>query len=1361
MANKPQYESFIQGWNKTVSWAKQNGIPYSAYYPVYQADSQKMITSSSGMGEAERIHAIEAAAGLNYSNALPTDVHSPTAVLPNIKQNASSIFTGLNPFGIIGNVWDTVKNTVEHPSTITAPLFSVAAEQQIPYTQHDIWNLVPGVTDIALLAGGKKGAAQLAENPISSLIDVVPLGRVFNSILAKTARGEAYAAQIGMTTDELSKLGPARTAWRVLKSQPMPKTAQVAFIHDAKGNIVDVRPMSIGNRINAFRNHLNVGKEQGDLMMGAVMVGEEGTKEVYRIAGPAVEALGKLKKEDYIEAMRVAQNDHRPFTEIVHDEAIPQQVRGALELVQNWAKSREQVKLQAGEMVTIKTQFGDENYTVAPGSSGAKVLKAKDDAETAQVELDKYAKPFDALIYKTQLMDNGVAISFTSLATQTAAVFDSIKRSIPELDDPAQLERLRSTLPSGQTWDRAVAQQTPLLKNLLGLGPDERLTLHHVNALKDLFSPGGLLDKIKESYDNADWVGLAKYSKTAMRKFDNKVFEKLPIHGRAVLSSVKELTKDIHSYAVQREKDTNHLWKLYNGTKDGKQKVGKKAVEQSIVGLSQRASKAHQKFLSTALHNPPDVWRNVALDLRVEATMNSEHAVSQVENTLKVLSEQGWEDSQLTKLRQDPRTVLEIMYRSAQNSTENNMLPDIEIGLAKQFTEDAYKELGSLRARGHAPMYVPTLSPHDIREGIQPTYNVFVGDLRPRKVQSTFGRLFEYTPSIYDLQLAVLKDTKQEVERDILHTFQDEYVNKHLDNAADAQALARNYVRAEIAENARLALETGVRHKTEDAIIQEQLARMGKVKYDPQSIFGAIGSTPSVNAEFYIDKGLESALQKTVNSFQLPAQGFWDRGTKIFRYSILGLSPRYTAHILFGGTYLLALRGHVSMVRQLRAGWHLAMKGELPNDVIARYPHADSILGTSATQEGLEDISFHYAGGFQAGNWISQEWLDNHRLAATALNKGKALADINYRFTRAIVRMQRAVTYLDGAARAEKEGYFYENELVPRVDARGNPVLNNVTGKQIHDEQRVRREMTGAEAHKRGMDAVSEVMGELRHMTPLERQWLTKMFPFYGWTKHILTYVLTYPLDHPYRAMFLSQLAEQNSNDVATGLPQRIQLLLFLGQPDEFGNVSTVDVRALDPLRDTANYASAQGFWQSLNPILSAPAAYVDPQIVYGSNSLYPTTSYNALYGIKESGPQGNALTVAEQFVPQLSAADAAFGLSGQYSYLKQTNSAAFSKKIFESLNLPFFPQSINVKQIAAKDEMDRFQQAAADARTAMTTGDFSTISQYPEGATLPDPMNTLYNITPAQLEALYNETMARYGLNPLEALPRPPNPPL
>ena len=41
---------------------------------------------------------------------------------------------------------------------------------------------------------------------------------------------------------------------------------------------------------------------------------------------------------------------------------------------------------------------------------------------------------------------------------------------------------------------------------------------------------------------------------------------------------------------------------------------------------------------------------------------------------------------------------------------------------------------------------------------------------------------------------------------------------------------------------------------------------------------------------------------------QFPLDGFYNTATNAFRFSILALSPRYTAHIVFGGAFLLALR---------------------------------------------------------------------------------------------------------------------------------------------------------------------------------------------------------------------------------------------------------------------------------------------------------------------------------------------------------------------------------------------------------------------------------------------------------------------
>jgi hypothetical protein len=343
------------------------------------------------------------------------------------------------------------------------------------------------------------------------------------------------------------------------------------------------------------------------------------------------------------------------------------------------------------------------------------------------------------------------------------------------------------------------------------------------------------------------------------------------------------------------------------------------------------------------------------------------------------------------------------------------------------------------------------------------------------------------------------------------------------------------------------------------------------------------------------------------------------------------------------------------------------------------------------------------------------------------------IPQITFKITNTMTDMQRTLVYLDGAARAEGRGWYIDPE----------------TGE--------REEMTDARAQEEGMRAANRTMGNLSAMSPFERQWMTTIMPFYGWTRHVLTYVAEYPVDHPYRAMFLANLANQNSDSVANGLYTRIQNLFFLGTPNSQGDVSAIDVRALNPLRDVANYATLGGVISALNPVISAPFAVVDPQIVFGSNTLYPTLTYSQLYGTREASASGNVLTAAEQFVPELTTLDAALGLSAQYRSLQRSNPAAFTKLIFESLNIPFAQvQHINLKQIAAQQEIDRYQASSQAAQNAFESGDFSGLGNV---ASVPNPLQADYNISPANLEALYKSALAKTGLPPSETLAPLPAP--
>jgi hypothetical protein len=213
---------------------------------------------------------------------------------------------------------------------------------------------------------------------------------------------------------------------------------------------------------------------------------------------------------------------------------------------------------------------------------------------------------------------------------------------------------------------------------------------------------------------------------------------------------------------------------------------------------------------------------------------------------------------------------------------------------------------------------------------------------------------------------------------------------------------------------------------------------------------------------------------------------------------------------------------------------------------------------------------------------------------------------------------------------------------------------------------------------------------------------------------------------------------------------------MFLGSPDGAGNMDAVDLRSLDPFRDVANYASLSGIIQSLNPALMAPFAMVDPGMVYGSNEIYPNLSYNAFYGTEEAGSQGNVLTGLSQFVPQLGATSALSGLS-QATSLWHTDRPAAIKALLSDLNIPFVTPPVNLKQVAAKAADARYEVAKNVAYNAFQSGDFSALAGY---KTVPNPLNPDYEITPAALKALYDQSQSAYpGIPPIEALLPPPTP--
>jgi hypothetical protein len=729
-------------------------------------------------------------------------------------------------------------------------------------------------------------------------------------------------------------------------------------------------------------------------------------------------------------------------------------------------------------------------------------------------------------------------------------------------------------------------------------------------------------------------------------------------------------------------------------------------------------------FHDAVYNHPSDEFTSAEVEIYQRQLMEHAHNAELIDATEKQLKQKsGWEQSRVDALHQNPDLLREQVYLFTRDVYENpaNFTPEL-VDAAKEAMDDVRKsgidELNTLISQGYHPMWLPRAGTFD-RPGS--AIKAMVGKGVPH-VDVAHARIHDLTATRHDVVLGVSKAMAQTLRRDATIDFVEHSISPRVITGEELLPQIKALPGFE---------DLDVHVGTSLDAYASKLEELGLTRFDPTDLFGF--SMPRWEAHAtYLPTGLAKALQKTRDMESKGDKGLFDKTNQVFRYSILGLSPRYTAHILFGGTFLLALRSTPFMPSMLLKAAKAMKDGSIPDEVF-RQPAQE---GYGRFQYALKEHAF--SSGKQLANLAVGEHVE--KVQGVLLSKAspfhylKAAADINFRFTRYATRMQSAIAYMDYMSAAERKTSF----------------IDEVSGQVMP--------MTKERAMVEGMRHVQEVFGDLRSMSPLERQVAKNILPFYGWTRHILKYVLTMPVDHPWRAMVLALTAFENSEEVPKGLPQRIQFLFFLGSPDSQGNVSAIDTRFMDPLRDVANYASLGGWIQGLNPVFLGPAAMMDPQLVYGSTSLYPNLTYNDMYGIETAGAQGNAVSGLQQFVPQLGALSQALEAATNARSEATSDPNAFYKSVFNSLNIPFAQvQKVNVKQIAAKDEIARYDVAKQAATNAFSSGDFGLLAGY---SSVPNPLNPDYEITPKELEAVYNNALASYpGQQPINVLLPPPTP--
>ena len=425
-------------------------------------------------------------------------------------------------------------------------------------------------------------------------------------------------------------------------------------------------------------------------------------------------------------------------------------------------------------------------------------------------------------------------------------------------------------------------------------------------------------------------------------------------------------------------------------------------------------------------------------------------------------------------------------------------------------------------------------------------------------------------------------------------------------------------------------------------------------------------------------------------------------GMRVFRTAVMGLSAKHLAHIGFGGMSMLMLRGGLDELRPsiIREAWNMAKNDLLPKDLSA-------------------GVDFYSADQLKAGITPAAERAGVTKVTAPiATGFGKIQS-----FEERISNFERSLSYL---AEIERIMGGKESSALSHIE-NGEVRAALAKGDTEHALELAKR---GAIKH------ANRALVDWDGMLPVERGVIRNIFPFYAFTRHIVKYAMTYPIDYPLRASFVYRLGQITENEMKNqNLPQSWMYYLTFG-PDATGDVTNVDLRFINPFRSLPDVMEGNGLVNSLNPFLGYALQWagVDPWTT--SAQRYPQIRYNPKTGYVETKREPfSAIGLLSQIIPEFGFLGPQNGKSG----MEQLSRYAF---------LPGLPHQDNINLQRARNTLGQLEEVQQVVSNALKTGNTTSLRDY-NLVSVPG----LDNLVPGSVLADLIDSLPHNGQSPRQQL--------
>lgn len=556
------------------------------------------------------------------------------------------------------------------------------------------------------------------------------------------------------------------------------------------------------------------------------------------------------------------------------------------------------------------------------------------------------------------------------------------------------------------------------------------------------------------------------------------------------------------------------------------------------------------------------------------------------------------------------------------------------------------------------------------------------------------ARLWDPTPSVGNLGISLSHQAYDLLQTEASKMFAQEMLDRYGVSAMEIQ------------NRLKPVLEAARRRDpyTDRATHLRRLIEREYTPYDPASFTRGKGQAPRLTHtadQMYLPRTVAETLDRMRPVVPTPFAKAAGKPMAVFRTSLLPLSPRWHLYnILGGGVMTAATVGPRALLDIMEAFKMARNQGELLGRIEAgdvAMPPAGSMrhLQEWMQKSRLKDPAMVGAAHSLAAGHTIGRILREARESRAAQSAGRGftrVTEASYTANQFFDNVYRSLSYLDGARKASKRG------------------------------------LSGDDAVAAGIHAARDALQSWDQLTPLERSGMRMVFPFYSWTRHLLSFVLQYPHDHPWRLAILSNVAATEFADNRTGLPAKFESMFTpFGVDSMTGETTGVFLDGANPFKDVTNWAMLAGFvlgqeggntaavTSSLTPFITIPLEQAGFDTFAGTPDLYPDLVYDPTTGEMTTASRGNPLlNVAGSFIPQAEGLANLLGWNAEFRDIARRDPDAARQMLLGSVGIPSVMRQVNVDEERIKAEMrraDAMQQTKADA---VRTGNFGMLDRYP-----------------------------------------------